>query len=285
MYPKIKNVIYVTFSFLMVQFFIALLSIRVRNSAYSEWVSSYSLLGLSSISCLLFSFYAMNRSQINFKELFIIKVNSFKFLFASLLIAFALHIVGAFLSSLILRKSALSQEVITSFVTNAPKENIRENMIFLYFISIILAPIAEEIFFRGFIFWGLLKNYSFGISLFVSSILFAFVHMNPSQMADAILIGLFSGFVLYRSKNILFSILVHLTYNALVFALPFLILNFGLHNEDYFHLKVGWYTIDLIDFSGLFSILIGLPLFLKFDKDLKDEFISHETSRSYLKNI
>ncbi|PJZ57447.1 CPBP family intramembrane glutamic endopeptidase [Leptospira barantonii] len=282
MYPKIKNVIYVTLSFLIVQFIIALVSIRVRNSAFSEWASSYSLLGLSSISCLLFSFYAMKRSQINLKELLVMKVNSSNFLFASLLIAFALHILGAFLSGLILRKSAISQEVVTSFVTNAPKDNVQENMIFLYFTTIVLAPFSEEIYFRGFIFWGLLKNYSFRISLFVSSILFAFVHINPSQMPGAILIGLFSGFVLYRSKNILFSILVHLTYNTLVFVLPFLIINLGLHSENYFHLKVGWYTIDLIDFLGFVSILIGLPLFLKFDKRLKDEFNIPETSRSYL---
>lgn len=100
-------------------------------------------------------------------------------------------------------------------------------------------------------------------------------------MPGAILIGLFSGLVLYRSKNILFSILVHLTYNTLVFVLPFLIINLGLHSENYFHLKVGWYTIDLIDFLGLVSILIGLPLFLKFNKRLKDEFNIPETSRSY----
>jgi len=78
----------------------------------------------------------------------------------------------------------------------------------------VVAPITEEILFRGVILNGFLRNYRKLEALLLSSWLFAFMHLNPWQYAGAFLLGLLLGFLFIRTQSIIPSIICHSLFNA-----------------------------------------------------------------------
>ena len=81
--------------------------------------------------------------------------------------------------------------------------------IFAFTTIVILAPVLEELIFRGVILRGLLKHYSPVTAIIVSSILFGAVHLNPWQFISASILGMFIGWVYYRTQSISLAIIIH----------------------------------------------------------------------------
>lgn len=77
----------------------------------------------------------------------------------------------------------------------------------------VMAPLFEELIFRGIILDGLLKRKSVIKAILLSSLLFGIVHMNPWQFVPAFIIGIFSGWIYYRTRNLSYSILIHFVNN------------------------------------------------------------------------
>ncbi len=94
----------------------------------------------------------------------------------------------------------------------------KQNGVFSFISVVIAAPILEELIFRGIILNGLLKRYSPVKSIILSSILFGLVHLNPWQFIGALIIGVFSGWVYYKTKKLSLSILIHFANNLLAFV-------------------------------------------------------------------
>ncbi|SDC71450.1 CPBP family intramembrane glutamic endopeptidase [Geotoga petraea] len=91
-------------------------------------------------------------------------------------------------------------------------------------LSIIYIPIAiiyEEILFRGVI-YGFLKKYlKFNtlISIFITSILFSFMHSNSINIIDFLnifILGMFLNYIYIKKENILYPIMIHFVYNSLI---------------------------------------------------------------------
>ena len=80
---------------------------------------------------------------------------------------------------------------------------------------VLLAPVLEELIFRGIILDGLLRRTAPWKAILLSSFLFALVHLNPWQFISAMVIGLFAGWVYFRTRNLLYPMLIHTTNNAL----------------------------------------------------------------------
>ncbi|NDV46312.1 CPBP family intramembrane metalloprotease [Paludibacter sp. 221] len=93
---------------------------------------------------------------------------------------------------------------------------------FLPFITVVVAePVLEELIFRGIILDGLLKKYSPTKAIIVSALLFGIVHLNPWQFVGATILGLFIGWVYYRTRNLSLAILIHFVNNLI----PAIIMN------------------------------------------------------------
>lgn len=94
-----------------------------------------------------------------------------------------------------------------------------------YMISYILvvvpfvAPIAEEMLFRGVILDGLLTNYSIKKSIIISSLLFGIFHFNVVQGVNAFFGGLLIGFMYIYTKSLIWSIITHTMINIFVLLL------------------------------------------------------------------
>ncbi|WP_068598179.1 CPBP family intramembrane glutamic endopeptidase [Vaginella massiliensis] len=84
----------------------------------------------------------------------------------------------------------------------------------------ILAPIFEEIIFRGFILRGMLKNGSNPwVAIVLSGLIFGAAHLNPWQFIGAGILGAVFGYVYYRTQSLLLCILLHAINNTISFVL------------------------------------------------------------------
>ncbi len=93
-----------------------------------------------------------------------------------------------------------------------------------------VAPVAEELFFRGVLFRSIRDRRGFAIGAVVSALLFGSVHYVPSPWKDALLLQstmVFTGFALAwiyeRRGSIVANTAAHMTFNAIGITLIFLI--------------------------------------------------------------
>jgi membrane protease YdiL (CAAX protease family) len=82
---------------------------------------------------------------------------------------------------------------------------------------ILIAPVVEEMIFRGVIFSGFRRNYSPFWAIFLSALLFALFHLNPWQLGPTFLLGLLLGYVRLKTGSLLASIFTHALHNAIIF--------------------------------------------------------------------
>jgi len=87
------------------------------------------------------------------------------------------------------------------------------------FSVIIVAPIYEEIIFRGILLRGMAKKMNPNIAIVVSALLYAIVHMNIPQGINAFFLGLVLGFIYLRSGSIYLSIFAHFVNNILALSI------------------------------------------------------------------
>jgi membrane protease YdiL (CAAX protease family) len=87
---------------------------------------------------------------------------------------------------------------------------------------VILAPIVEELIFRGIIFSGFQRNYHAFWAIFFSALLFALFHLNPWQLGPTFLLGLILGWVRLQTGSLLAAIFTHALHNGMVFLTVYL---------------------------------------------------------------
>ena len=83
----------------------------------------------------------------------------------------------------------------------------------------IIAPITEELLFRGVILDGLRAKYPVKTAFFVSTALFAAVHILPWLVLNAFVIGCFLAWLRIRTGSLGLCVLAHAIYNSLPFIL------------------------------------------------------------------
>jgi membrane protease YdiL (CAAX protease family) len=81
--------------------------------------------------------------------------------------------------------------------------------------SVLIAPLCEEIFFRGFLLPGLLHDLSPTWALIVSSLLFAIAHADLGSFVPLFAIGLCLGFLRLRTGSTWASLSLHMLNNLL----------------------------------------------------------------------
>ncbi|MGN1210291.1 MAG: lysostaphin resistance A-like protein [Candidatus Cryptobacteroides sp.] len=78
----------------------------------------------------------------------------------------------------------------------------------------IFAPVFEEWLCRGIILRGLLTKMKPVWAIIISALFFAFIHMNPWQGIPAMLFGLVSGYIYYKTGSLKLTMLMHFTNNT-----------------------------------------------------------------------
>ena len=86
----------------------------------------------------------------------------------------------------------------------------------------ILAPLAEEMVFRGAILRTLLNYFNgrmYWVPIIVSALLFGLVHGNMAQLLNAFLIGILLGWMYYRTESIVPGIVLHWVNNTVAYTM------------------------------------------------------------------
>ncbi len=81
---------------------------------------------------------------------------------------------------------------------------------------VLLAPLGEEILFRGWLFQGLRRRFSFRKAAAISSAMFAWAHVYPINMPGIFVAGLLLANVYERRRSLLASMAAHATLNTVV---------------------------------------------------------------------
>lgn len=122
-------------------------------------------------------------------------------------------------------------------------------------------PVSEEVCFRFGVEGSLLeeKKVSPRVAIIVSALIFGVIHMNPAQMLGAFLLGLYFGWLYYKTGSVWASVVCHVFNNLIaVVLLRTMSKDFELSqlmpNEAFFYLAV------------VLSLLIALPLLMKINK-------------------
>jgi len=83
----------------------------------------------------------------------------------------------------------------------------------------VIAPIAEEVFFRGYVLPNVRVRHGKAAALVVTTALFSMLHFNLYQMASVALVGVALGALYLRTGTVWYPILFHFLYNLISFLL------------------------------------------------------------------
>ena len=77
-----------------------------------------------------------------------------------------------------------------------------------------IAPVVEEMLFRGIILRGFLQRYDRAQAIWGSALLFGLAHLNIYQFVAALVLGAISGWLYERSRSLVPCIALHAAYNT-----------------------------------------------------------------------
>ncbi len=111
---------------------------------------------------------------------------------------------------------------VSMFNEGNPLPNVEESMAVLLVFAlavVLVAPFAEELFFRALIFRGTRGYWGVGPSLLMSGLAFGVFHLNPSVILPFAGIGVLFAWANEQSGSLWTSITAHAAFNAVSFAL------------------------------------------------------------------
>ena len=125
----------------------------------------------------------------------------------------------------------------------------------------ILAPLAEEIVFRGAILrtlLGMVSKKTHWVAIMISAAFFGVAHGNVAQFVNALLMGLLLGWMYYRTKSLVPGILMHWVNNTMAYILNNIMPQSDGKLIDLFHgdEKTVYYAVG-------FSLCILIPSFIQ----------------------
>lgn len=116
---------------------------------------------------------------------------------------------------------------------------------------VLIAPVTEELIFRGIILKGFLNRYRPMTAILVSSLLFALMHLNPYQFLGAFVMGMTLAWIFLRTGSLWPCIIGHTIFNShgmLTKLLPFNIPGYNPQVLD----------MQIVEFQPLWFTMIGL---------------------------
>ena len=125
----------------------------------------------------------------------------------------------------------------------------------------ILAPLAEEVVFRGSILrtlLGIMSKKNHWVAIMISAAIFGVVHANLAQFVNALLMGLLLGWMYYRTGSLVPGILLHWVNNTMAYVLANIMPQSDGKLIDLFHgdEKTVYYAVG-------FSLCIMIPSFIQ----------------------
>lgn len=216
--------------------------------ALGSYIISVSFLYEICLFILMYTFLKMNR--LSFAEVISIRKTTRKNLLLSVCAGLLVTSLGLLWVRLCLKLDLFSGQA------NEPGMDIYTTV----FAAVFLAPVIEELLFRG-VLWSILQeNKGTVTAVIVTTVYFVFLHLTLNNVFSAILIGICGSMFILFTGSIIPSIVIHLLNNLLVTILGY---------SDIMHLQIekldSILTISsLLILLVIFAILLALVMFYGF---------------------
>lgn len=116
-----------------------------------------------------------------------------------------------------------------------------------------------------------MKRYTSFVSILISSLLFGIVHLNPWSFINGIGIGIFSGWVYFKTRSVLPSIIIHASANLSGFLLRLFVDIPSLIDESLVKIYGGVTNFILIIIGSVFIASLCICFLTK---EFKKEIVS-----------
>lgn len=128
------------------------------------------------------------------------------------------------------------------------------------FALVVVAPVTEEILFRGLILRGLLSRHGVRLAVLMSAVLFALAHLNPWQLISAGSLGVLFGWWYHRTRSLVPGLIGHALVNGSVLTCGFLPVEITGFNKGEPYATVEFQPL-WFDAAGLAVLVVGIWLF------------------------
>ena len=126
-------------------------------------------------------------------------------------------------------------------------------------VLMVVAPLTEELLFRGLILRGLMQRYGTVWAVLLSTLLFALIHLNPYQFVSVIPVAFSLAWLFVRTRSLWPCIIVHALFNSHVILLPILRDTLGLHIRGFTEtIGEGPVVFQPLWFNAIGLVLVGL---------------------------
>ncbi len=95
--------------------------------------------------------------------------------------------------------------------------------VLMFLLVVVLAPLAEETFFRGFLLPVMASRWGFLWGAGITSLLFAITHADIGIIVPAFATGMLLSWLYYRTRSLWSCLIAHSIQNALAFAVTFVV--------------------------------------------------------------
>ena len=89
-----------------------------------------------------------------------------------------------------------------------------DSPLWFFITGAVIAPVVEEIFFRGFLFQGFRQKYGWMPAIFLSSAIFGAAHLDAVSLIPTFVLGCVLAYVYHRSNSVWPGILFHAAINT-----------------------------------------------------------------------
>jgi membrane protease YdiL (CAAX protease family) len=126
-----------------------------------------------------------------------------------------LHLPATWLNALVEGRWPVSDEELQSYAEHTTFTSLWHKVAFGV-VAIAIGPLFEEIYCRGVLFRALRRSSGPVATVLATSVGFAMLHLNPRNMINALLGGLFLGVIRLFAGSVGPSLLAHMLYNGLI---------------------------------------------------------------------
>jgi membrane protease YdiL (CAAX protease family) len=176
-----------------------------------------------------------------------------------------LVILSSEMNNILLKYSPLTMNDQADLIQRLMKEDLIGVMITIA----VVAPIIEELLFRGVILDGLRMHYRLSTAIVASSILFGLVHLSPIVSIQTFLLALFLAWLRVSTGSLMLCVISHSAFNAT----PFILMRISKAEIQGFTTvpsAVVQFQPVWLDMLGLILLLAGIAG-LKFASDEQEE--------------
>jgi membrane protease YdiL (CAAX protease family) len=99
--------------------------------------------------------------------------------------------------------------------------NLLENPLAFILAGVLVAPLSEEIFFRGFLFSGFRQRFGWKKAALLSSVFFSLAHMELVTLIPTFILGYLLAYLFHRSNSLWPGVILHFLVNSFGFCMVY----------------------------------------------------------------